>query len=295
MIEPLIRQSIMKSEAAAQLTTYNGEKAVFYQLAPNDVDPLWDSKQQYPRIDYYADWSYNAERKTSGQLEVNVWCLGESGIAPEDIASALSKELSETFFNDGKDIVCAVWNNSNSFESGEKEEPRIYGVTINFDLLAFPKQTTGLKPDAVEGMNKYLKRLIGAAYMLGYDELPEVFKASDEKPAVYVRLASNVADMQRVYAVAWFDCTLSVHLIAPDPNIREFLLTRLAHKMALDGECLLTETSPLLFKRNITVNFGTNPLFDGQMSVPARYGVLNYDDDWDAPLLNHIHRKVVQD
>lgn len=294
MIEPLIRNCIMQSSQAEILTTYNGEPAVFYQLAPHDTDPNWDNRMMYPRVDYYVDWSYNAERKTSGTLEVNVWCLGESGIAPEDIATVLANEMSETFFNDGENVVCIVWNNSNSFESGEKEEPRIYGVTISFDLLAFPKQIVPIKPDPVLAMNRYLKELVSDAYMLGYDELPETFKASDDKPAIYVRLAANKADTRRLWAIAWFDCTLSIHVIAPDPNVRELILQRLIHKMTLDGECLITATSPLLFSQ-LSIDYGINPLFDGQLNVTGRYGVLNYDDDWEAPMLNVIHRKVVQD
>lgn len=294
MIEPLIRRCIMQSSQAELLATYDGKPAVFYQLAPHDKDEKWDTKLMYPRVDYYIDWSYNAERKTSGSLEVNVWCLGDDTLAPEDIASELVDEMSETFFNDGEDVVCIVWNSSNSFESGEKTEPRVYGVTISFDVLAFPKQIVPTKPDPVLAMNKYLKELLGDAYMLGYDELPDTFRTSDNKPAVYVRLASNKADMRTGgWAITWMDCSLNVHVIMPDPNTRELVLQQLMHRMTLDGECLVAATSPLLFEQ-LASNFGVNPLFDGQLNVTGRYGVLNYDKDWDAPILNVIHRKVVR-
>lgn len=294
MIEPKIYQSLLRSSIAETLARYEERPAVFYQLAPHDGATGWQSAVQYPRLDYGIDWRANAERKTSGTLLINIWCLNESGVAPEDLAQVLIDELSETFYSDDSGTYCLVWTTANSYEGTGDKEPKKVGVSVFFDVLAFPKQTTHTEPDPVEGLNRFLKEICPDCYLIGYEALPETFKATDEKPALYVRLANNRTDMKSGFAVTWYDCALEVHLIAPDPNKRGEMLQKIIHISGMRHECILADNSPLLFNQ-LTVNYSVNPLHEGQLTMQCRYGVLTVNPDDDAPMLNHVNcvQKVV--
>lgn len=287
MIEPLILKALRRPRAITDLlTTFKGNPAVFYMQAPTDKDAGW-ATLQYPRADYTVDWTYNPERKAAGAVEINVWCLNTGAmVPPEDIGEVIREELRDLFMTDDTGEVYALeWQRTDSFEAGGQNEPLTIGVTLRFDLLAFPVQAT-TDPDPVEGLNDWIKAAAPEAKVVGVDKLPELFRPMPDTPVIYARLGSDGSQMRNSYAVAWMDVQMPVHVFAPSTTARQLLCRQLCNALALDGECRLRDGSPMLI-RSVAINASANPLRQGQLTVTGRYGVLRREQP--GTLLQHAY------
>lgn len=278
MIENLIFHAINKIPIVKSgLAQYSGAPAVFWQLAASDTDPNWDSGQMYPRIDYGVDWEQNPERKTAGRLLVNVWCTNESETPAEEIAAALQSELSELFMTDLSGTYAVVWERSDYFEAGGDKEPKTAGYTLSFEVLAFPMQET-LPPDPVWAVNRLVKELLPEAKVIGHDPLESLWRPTDESPAIYVRILS-VGTARASYACSWLSPTLGLHVIAPDPAVRQRILQILSHEMQLRGEAITNDGSPFFFHK-LQYATSAEPLRNGQMTLSGEYGVLSREPEY---------------
>lgn len=289
-VETLILEALQEDEAiTAFLAKHNGQSAVFYQMAPPDTDQGW-GRVQYPRVDFTLDWTYSPERQADGACQINVWCLNNgTTAAPEDVGDAVRECLRDLFLTDEDGEVYALeWQRTDAFEAGGQEgEPLTIGVTLTFDILAFPVQIT-MEPDPVAGLLDYIKARMPHALVVGLDQLPKLCRPTEEQPILYVRLSGDGSAMRNSWAVAWMDATLPVHIFAPGANLRQILSRTLCNAMALDGECKLRDGSPMLIRR-IALSASANPLRQGQLTVTGRYGVL-----WkppETPKLNQAHMK----
>lgn len=284
-MEALIKKALGSDPIIApMLATWNGEPAVFYQTAPPDKDRGW-SRIQYPRVDYAVDWTYNPERKADGACQINVWCLNNGETAfPEDIGDAIRESLRDLFIigADGE-LYSLEWQRTDGFEAGGQNEPLTIGVTLSFDILAFPNQQT-VSPDPVAGLNTYIKAIAPDVLVAGVDVFPELFRPLEDRPVVYVRLVGDISAMRNSYAVAWMDVSLAVHIFAPHPTMQKLAARQITNRIALDGECKLDDGSPMLIQR-VAINTGANPLRQGQITISGRYGVLREPEK--APLLNN--------
>lgn len=279
MIEALIYQAVSRIPVVAEgLARYGGSPAVFWQLAASDTDPNWDSGRMYPRLDYGVDWEQNPERKTAGSLIINVWCTNESVPPAEEITAALQTELSELFMTDESGTYAVVWERSDYFEAGGDKEPKTAGYTLTFEVLAFPMQET-VPPDPVWAVNQLVKEILPEAKVIGHDPLESLWRPTDESPAVYVRiLSSGIA--RASYACSWFNPTLGLHVIAPDPAVRQRILQILSHEMHLRGEAITNDGSPFFFHK-LQYATSAEPLRNGQMTVSGEYGVLSREPEYE--------------
>lgn len=291
-VETLILEALQEDEAiTAFLAKHNGQSAVFYQMAPPDTDQGWD-RIQYPRVDFTLDWTYSPERQADGACQINVWCLNNgTTAAPEDVGDAVRECLRDLFLTDEDGEVYALeWQRTDAFEAGGQDgEPLTVGVTLSFDILAFPVQITQ-EPDPVAGLLDYLKLLAPQAIVVGLDEIPRLFRPTEEQPVFYARLSGDGSAMRNSWAVAWMDVTLPVHIFAPEANQRMVLSRSICNAISLQGECRLRDGSPMLIRR-IALSASANPLRQGQLTITGRYGV-----PWTPPVvpkLNNDHWKGV--
>lgn len=261
---------------------YNGQPAVFYGEAASDQDELW-SKKVFPRIDYSIEWEADSERKTAGILFVNIWCLNK-GIQPEEMVDAIKDGISNCFFSDQSGVYCTVWNRNVPF-NGERKEPVTNGITMIFDIMAFPNQRT-ISPDPAYAIQKYLKQQFNAFIILEEDSTDEIFRATFEKPVLYVRISeTNGLPDRDSYAVRWKNCTINIHLFTPDINCRNKILRLIEQKISLEGRCVLDDHSPLFIKSG-KVNLNADPLKNGQITLVGEYGVLVQEPD--SPTMDKI-------
>jgi len=277
--------------------------AVFYQKAPPDTDIGW-VKPCFPRIDYNLDMRYDPEHRTSGTLTVNVWCTSESKYMPEDIEKRLLALMNGTFYSvpyysvPGEPVgyqltTCAVWNRSDAFATSVPTmsgEPEVFGVTVTFDLTEFPPQIT-TDPDPVEGLNTWTYRYFpDVTVIAGRYQLPDIWRPTDEHPALYWRYIGMEADNRQTYAVNWYNGQFAAHVIAETVLERNRWIKAIVEKVQLAGEVILPDGSPMLAQR-IVIRHSADPEREGQIVLTGRFGVLaqHRKETAQIPLNNAIY------
>lgn len=274
------------TQLGGMLAVFDGQPAFFYQKAPHDDTPGWGTPK-YPRLDFNVDMRHDPERKTEGTLTVNIWCTSEcpavGGLDPDRaIEQRLLELVSGVFYTDGnRETFCAEWERSDEFlyESGEKSNntpPEVYGLTVTFSIMAFPEQIT-TTPDPIQGLNAWTKRYFPKMTAIAYDDMPPVWKPTDDNPAIYWRFTGTSSTNRQSYAVTWYTGTFAAHIIAESVPERNKWTKAIIERAQLDGEVILADTSPMFINR-IALRHGADPLRDGQLELTGQYGALRVED-----------------
>lgn len=271
----------------AALAVYSGKPAVFYQAAPDDTATGWKQRKQYPRIDYVVDYISNPERKTSGILTLNIMST-EDGVPPEELEPAVRQLLCGIFLTpDDAPPYSLAWNRSDAFTQSKGEmdgSVSIIGITVTFDLYAFPLQTT-TDPDPVLAMNHYIEQLIPEAKVIdGIKPLEQIFTPQQETPAFYFRL-ETIQTQRETNTVAWMDATVACHIFAGGEETT--WLKYLVDALAVAGEVIMLDTSPM-FLQNLKADNTLDALSTGQLRLYVRFGILRRPP-YNHPLL-HANR-----
>lgn len=281
-LEELIRKRfITLEEIAGKLAQYAGVPAVFLQSAPADTQAGWGNGTQYPRIINTVELRADNERKRQGQLTVDLYCdLAKS--VPEDIEPLIRAALKDIVFQpDEASPFCFAWRSTEAFEletsSTDKDmDKRIAGYELFFDILEYPDQIT-TEPDPVESMSRWLKKLFPDAFVIGVDEIDEYQTATEDQPILFVRSDSYTQD-HISYALAWINCILAVHVIAPTASARSRWTRCIMNALLLHGELPMTDGTPLRFTGNQASN-ASDYLITGQISVSGQYTLPRYRQD----------------
>ncbi len=257
---------------AAKLARYGEAPAIFYQAAPEDTAAGWDGKRQYPRIDYTVDMQANPERQSCGILTLNIWC-SEQCAPPEDLEPEVRAMMREVFMQpDESPPYSLAWVRSDAFEGRSQANPAtlVNGITVLFDLFAFPVQET-TDPDPILAINEYVKQWAPDALVIGKDTLEGFQIATTDQPIFYFRLAS--LQLQReTNTVAWMDGMIAGYIYAPEETRLKWLKA-LVDVLSLDGEVTMLDTSPM-FLRGIKADSAADPLTVGQLRLQIRFGLL---------------------
>jgi hypothetical protein len=67
---------------------------------------------------------------------------------------------------------------------GGNTAPEVYGATLFFELLQFPEQIT-TDPDPIQSLNLWTREFYPHITIINHDEMPPVWKPSDEFPAIH--------------------------------------------------------------------------------------------------------------
>lgn len=277
------------AELARLLVPFGDRPAVFYQRAQPSSHPKWGDRQ-YPRIDYIVDYQENPARQTSGRLTLNIWCDVNDGAEPEIIEERIRELLHASFAKTDDYPYCLSWISSDAFEVTGDVELRTIGITMAFDLIAFPPQYT-MRPDPVKGLSEWAKAILPNAVVIGVDELPDWFTPTREKPVIYWRLAS-MGIYEQHHVVTWMNVTLEGHVYALTADDRLVNLIKLNTEAALCHHVTLEDTSPL-FIREFTPRPHLNFLSPGQILLRGRFGILqpSYANPPDVPPLDHANMR----
>lgn len=254
------------------ISKYADAPAVFNTNAPDDMDENWNDAQ-YPRLIFDLNMQANPERKISGQLFIDVMCENEaSSIQPEELESIAKNAIDGCFFSNQELTISAQWNRSDVFSANDD---KVSGITLTFDVMAYPVQETE-EPDPILAVNLWLKTLYQDAYVIGKDTLPEVWKPTDESPAIYCRL-SNLGESSRMKstaAVTWIGATMNINIMAPSEKVRSIMIKNSIQILENATRLILNDGSPMLIDK-INGNMAADPLREGQIQIKATYGVLN--------------------
>lgn len=260
-------------ELLNKLAKYKSKAAVFYQNAPSDTTPNWKGSAQYPRIDYTIDMQANAERQSSGQATFNIWCI-DTGVMPEEIEPEVRKALCGIFMTpEGEPPYCLAWNRSESFSAGNITESakQIIGISILFDVFAFPNQITS-DPDPIMAINHFVKEWEPGATVVGHNKLTDYYEPQAKAPAFYFRLVS-METSDETNTVAWMNGVIAGHVFAPTAEERLQWIRYLTDTLTLKGEVTMLDTSPMTIRR-LTADAGLDQLSQGQIRIQMRFGIL---------------------
>lgn len=273
-LEDLIYNRLIASQDLTdKLAKFNKLPAIFYQAAPGDQEEGWKGKKQYPRIDFVVDMQANPERQSSGLMTLNIWC-DEAGTPPEEIEPEVRAVLCDVFMQPAEQPpYCLAWVRSDSFEvsSNTLKGSHVNGITILFDVLAFPCQET-TDPDPIMAMNEFIKEWEPAAILIGRDKIQDYFTAANDRPAFYFRLAT-LETAEETNTVVWMHGSIAGHIFAPTAEARLQWLKYLVDTLAYHGEVTMLDTSPM-FIRSIKADSAANYLITGQLRINVRFGIL---------------------
>lgn len=272
-LEELIYTRICGAEYGSPgLASFDGKPAIFFGPCPEDSDRGWGDRRQYPRISYGLDLRGDPERQTTGTLYVDVWST-EDGPAPEDIEPILRRVLCGVIMAPEDDAPCSFsWNASQAFQSNlQTKTDKVIGVTVTFDMYAFPEQITS-DPDPVLAMMKYIRDNYPEITVIGRGILPDFTEPTEQHPAVYFRLDSYQLGRE-TYTVAWLEGTVVGHLFAAGASSRQKWIRAIVDDLARRGEVIMLDTSPM-FLRRISADNALDPLAAGQIRLGATWGIL---------------------
>lgn len=272
-LEELIRRRLVEDEALSKLLArYGDTPAVFHQSAPDDTAREWgQGKRQYPRIEFDVDLQANPERQTSGELAVHVVCEA-TGRAPEEVVPLIRAALSDVFLRPiHHSAMSLAWARTESFEMHQRADARmLLGASVFFDLYEFPTQITS-DPDPVAAIHAYAKQFDRAVVVVGEEEMPDFFRPTRERSAVYFRVVESEIDEQ-TNTVVWMRAVLAAHFFAPDISDRATWIRAFTDRLALDGEVTMLDRSPM-FVLNIRGDAARDEQ-SGQLRISVRYGLL---------------------
>lgn len=273
-LEDLIYNRLaQRTKLTDKLARFEGVPAIFYQSAPGDRDDGWKNQKQYPRVDYIVDMQANPERQTSGLMSLNIWC-NEAGAPPEEIEPEVRAALCDVFMQPTEQPpYCLAWIRSDSWDEKAVtlKGTQVTGITLLFDVLAFPTQET-TDPDPVLAMNRFIKEWEPKAVVIGTDAITDFFTPGTDRPAFYFRLASlEVA--RETNTVVWMNASIAGHIFAPTTAARLQWLKYLVDTLAAQGEIAMLDTSPMFIK-SIKADSAVDYLITGQLRINVRFGIL---------------------
>ena len=295
MIEELLYKHLQShsKELEPYLATFADKPAIFSQEAPKDTDKGWKANApQYGRVVFAIDTNDDPEREISGILSVDISCTKDQ-TPPEYIEPIIKDLIDGYFFTTEGQTIAAHWSASNYFTEPPNQ---VNGVTITFELLAFPHQQT-LEPDPIQLLNKWtreeLTKAIGTnIHVIGYDTMAEeVWKPTDQYPAIYWRLMSigPCGWIPDTYHCSWHTASMQGHVFVPDSSLMAAISRCIGNILTLKKRLIFEDNSPLMVDRNIRITNGTNPMRQGQVTIDGTYGILNIQPE--APVMNHISVK----
>lgn len=275
MIEDLIYKALLESKTLrSNLASYDGSPAIFYERAAHDQDVNWN-KAQFPRCVYNVEWMYDAERTKAGVVTVDILNLADMG-TPVELANELVNEISGMFMTQDGQTYSVIWSRSDPFET-EGAEPKKLGISVFFDIIAYPIQETTTPDPVLSAMNWISERYDGLK-VIGKSELDELWFPSDDNPACYVRISGETSTVRPSYSVTWLRAKLIVHIICPSIKARLKWLKSIADALSLEGEIIMEDESPMFIK-SLSFDSGSNPISGGQMSFDGEYGVLRKQEE----------------
>lgn len=298
LIEPLLKNQICEnSELSEMLASFDNKPAFFLKKIPHVIDP----EDLYPCVIYDIDKREDSSLDVIGTLFLNVHfsdennCFdNESAVMLNNLEQKLIDVINGTFYTPGlqETSVCAIWNHSEAFESKsysttESDEPVIktLGIKIFFDLMSFPIQTT-TEPDPIQAINEWTKSTFHCVNVITYDTLSDVWKPTNDFPAIYWRLNSISLSDGQSHNTALFNCKIIGHIIAKNITGRVSWLKKLAEGLEISGELPFTDESNFNIK-SVMIEPGADQLLKGQITIEGSYGVIRTLPE--GQLLMHAH------
>lgn len=276
MIEVPLSEYLCSNEQLAELlASYDGEPAIFLQLAPKDDADGWDTANHYSRIVFDIDQTADDERKAAATLYMDIMST-EGSVEPEDIELLLKSLIDGVFFVQDGMTYSTKWVRSDGFRS--EPNSKVFGRTLTFSILAFPVQIT-IDPDTVELMNNWTAEIFPEAIIINVTETESVFAPSDNKPVVYwSHQGMSESPIASIYGCTWLQSNLTMHIMAPSASLRNRIIKKALTELETKRRVLWPDKSQFIIHRTLA-NLTSDPVRVGQLIVQGSFGVLREPSD----------------
>jgi hypothetical protein len=260
------------NELTDKLAKFLNFPAIFSPEPPRTTQEEWGGNPQYPRVVYSYDLQANEERHSAGTLSVSLLCQNTTDIVPEDIEPIVKDCLRDVVMKtDGGTMYCFAWSRTDPFTMDDKKDEFAIGSDVRFDILEYTLQET-TDPDPVVALNRFLKKNFPELVVLWNDSTDDIIEATKENPIAYVRLV-GIRLNRETNTVAWMDGEMAVHFLCPDSDTRMKLVLAVSNILALHGEVIMLDNSPMFIKQ-LSGKPTSDYLTQGQLKLNVQYGIL---------------------
>jgi len=257
------------------LAPFNGDPAIFYQIAPPDASSGWET-DQYPRIDFSIDMQADPSRNAAGMLYINVWCeLLDSPVEPADIEKLVRQSLHRAIAKEEGEPACIViWERSENFDAKRQDEQGkdLCGYTLVFRIIAMPALIT-TDPCPIAGLNAFTKKMFPDAVIIGSDNFTGWL---DDDVAAFYWDVQQLTFQRRTNVCVWYGIVAGCRIFCKDDADRANIASVLAEHLGVSDHVTLDDKSPL-FTLACQVNPASPDAVAGSIIYTGRYGVLVYN------------------
>lgn len=270
LLEELILKHLTQDKALiSHLGVYEEKPAVFYQTAPDDSEQGWQTGARYPRLVYSVNMKADQDRGCAGNMEICLIC-DETGPSCHTVERLVRNCMSNILMGpDGGVFYCFSWQQSERAQWPQAKT----GFKIQFHLFEYADQET-CDPDPVMALNRWIRQVMEEALIIGLDHMGGSISAGTQLPVVYCRL-DMVELAQTSNTVTWMDATIGIYVLCPSANVRLKYMMELSNALALVGEIVMLDGSPMRIQK-LQVNNKADYLKEAQLFVTGRYGLLKY-------------------
>lgn len=288
-IDELIIKSLTSDERiAGSLAKYADQPAIFYSHAPDDNDPSWSGKANYPRINFDLRWQSDPKRGTQGDLVVDIWCREVDLPIPEEIEEELRQHFDGLFVNpdEGKGPYSFNWEQSNGIAINAPDN--IVGMTAEFGISSF-HTALSTHPNPVFAVRQWLRaqRTLGDIAILD-NSMPPLFNANKGPVAFVYDNSERVR--QETFAWVWLESQMGIYIYAKEEDRRiwvDEIFMRLAQASSIelpDGHSMRVN--------NLRMEPGHGGIDDAQVTFMLDY-VTERRRQYAHPL-NNIHTQLIR-
>lgn len=139
-------------------------------------------------------------------------------------------------------------------------------------------------PDPVITVRNWLKNLVPDGFVIGASEADQIYKPSNEQPALYVKTSSYDTD-HLTFCLAWIRSKVSIHVIAPSAEARTWWCRNIYTALMCEGSLVMEDGCTMVIQ-STTVDNAADYLTTGQISFEGLYAIPRYSEE-NQPL-NHV-------
>lgn len=267
-MEQIIREHLQeRDELEEYLAVYDGERAVFFDQAPEADDEKWETEGKCCLV-LYLERRRDPFRMGTGTLTVRICPQGQEKMEASVpfVKKALVKSLDGYIFTSSKEILMA------DFRCGG---PVAAGETTVFSMTSFPKPTSiAGSPEALlrQWTKTQLPEILGKELFLIGEEMSEgAFLPTEEKPAVCwrtdrIRTCGQIKDWK---TASFRTVSVQGHILAPKETSCAADIVQKIDSALIGLDRLEGDDSFILIGRNSRGDFRVDSVRTGQITVEA--------------------------
>ncbi len=279
MITDTILEHLQNStELTAYLARYDGKAAIFQNLAPENTDAGWESQNHYSQLLLRLNMREDFQREGKSTLTVEVATDRDSRDG-YPLMDAVRERLDGWFFNAGGRVVSARWAGVSEAAARDEMTRR---TVITFALIEYPDQ--GVLPESPAALlgvwsKGRLPEVIGRPIYLidpGDGSLPQAFRPTEQKPAVYWRLVKTgkCESLTGGKGVMWRSALVHCHIVIPGRGAEADAMALLIERALLAEGRVENEDGFVIIGDMQGLDLSRDPVQAGQLALEAVYPVI---------------------